>query len=82
MLGGLQEMRFSNRVLRPAEISAASGAILNGRRIPFAENGCGDSYCWVRSVELEPPIVFLDHEHGESSHEAESFTAWLKSNRF
>ena len=82
MLGGLQEMRFSNRVLRPTEISAAWGAIPGGRRIPFAENGCGDSYCWVRSVELEPPIVFVDHENGESPRHAESFTAWLMANRF
>ncbi len=82
MLGGLREMRFSNRVLRPSEITLASNALPGGARIPFAEDGCGDSYCWEPSQQAEPSVVFVDHERGESSQAAESFTAWLTANRF
>lgn len=81
-LGGLDELRFSHRVLSPAEIVRDRRFLPDDSHVPFAENGCGDSYCWGKSPEIEPAVLFYDHEPRTYSLDATSFTAWLKRCRF
>ena len=81
-LGGLGELRISHRVLSPEEIQDSIQYFPSDQYIPFADNGCGDLYCWPKVSELEPPVLFSDHESGEFSNDAPSFLAWLKANRF
>ncbi len=81
-LGGLGELRINHRVLSPKELVESLRYIDGNQYVPFADNGCGDLYCWPRSGEEEPMVVFADHETGEYSPAATSFSAWLAKNRF
>lgn len=81
-LGGLGQLRFHHRVLRPEEISEARGYVRGENLLPFAANGCGDLYCWLIDGSLEPEVVFFDHEEQRATPAAASFTAWLAENRF
>jgi hypothetical protein len=80
-LGGLAEMRINSRVLGPKEVVELPH-VDRSRHIPFAENGCGDLYCWERSVAPEPRVLFLDHETSEHTVDSDSFLEWLRKNRF
>ena len=80
-LGGLAELRFRNRVLSPLEILDARGQ-LPGQRIPFADNGCGDVFCWERSEQIEPPVLLWEHDSGKLAPNAANFIDWLRQNRF
>lgn len=81
-LNGLAELRINHRVLNPTEIAENLPYVDTTKYIPLADNGCGDLYCWVRSSEKEPSVVFADHETGEYIDDADSFSAWLANNRF
>ncbi|MHB1083688.1 MAG: SMI1/KNR4 family protein [Thiobacillus sp.] len=81
-LGGLSEFRINHRMLNPQEVVESLRYVDGNHYIPFADNGCGDLYCWPRSGEEEPVIVFADHETGEYSPDAKSFSEWLVKNRF
>jgi hypothetical protein len=81
-LGGLAELRFNHRVLAPKEILEAVKHIDGARFIPFADNGCGDFYCWEKVMAQEPRVVFVDHETAEHTFDSDSFVDWLRKNRF
>ena len=81
-LGGLGELRFNHRILRPAEMMEARGFVPRENLLPFADNGCGDLYCWLMDGSSEPAVVFFDHEERTETTAAASFTAWLAANRF
>ena len=81
-LGGLGELRISHEVLDPAAIVSCVSQVDGSKYIPFADNHCGDLYCWVKAGDVEPSVVFADHETGEYIASAVSFTAWLEANRF
>ncbi len=83
-LGGFGELRISHRVLTPEEIIESLRYIDIGSYVPFADNGCGDYYCWQRSLDDEPRVYFLDHESEfeEVAADADSFAEWLAKNRF
>jgi hypothetical protein len=81
-LGGLGELRINHRVLSPSEMLDALRYVDQCQYIPFADNGCGDLYCWKKTHEAEPPVVFADHESSEYAEYASSFTEWLRKNRF
>jgi len=80
--GGLSELRMNHRVLSPSQIVENARHVDQAQYIPFADNGCGDLYCWRRSSGTEPPVVFADHETGEYLPDAQSFVEWLAGNRF
>src|SRR6266511_1937201 len=81
-LGGLSERRIHHSVLSPQEIVDAMKYLPDAEHIPFADNGCGDLYCWARVNEPEPVVLFADHESGQYKQDAVSFTVWLEKNRF
>lgn len=82
-LGGLGELRIKNRVLSPSEIVESHRYLPDGEHVPFADNGCGDLYCWPRTDAAEPVVLFADHELGYTySDDAMSFIHWLEANRF
>ncbi|WP_158236311.1 SMI1/KNR4 family protein [Acidovorax sp. 62] len=81
-LGGLGELRINHRVLNPQEVIESIRYVDGSQYVPFADNGCGDLYCWPRSGEEEPMVVFADHETDEYSQDAKSFAEWLAKNRF
>ncbi|PKO67321.1 MAG: hypothetical protein CVU22_12360 [Betaproteobacteria bacterium HGW-Betaproteobacteria-16] len=81
-LGGLRELRINHRVLSPSEIREALQHVDQCLYLPFADNGCGDLYCWRKSTEAEPPVFFADHESSEYVRDTGSFTEWLRKNRF
>jgi hypothetical protein len=81
-LGGLCELRINHRVLSPKEIIVNLRFVTEDKFIPFAENGCGDLYCWPRTTVKEPSVFFADHETGEYVANADSFSQWLAKNRF
>lgn len=81
-LGGLGELRINHRVLPPAEILQSRRYLPDQEHVPFADNGCGDLYCWPRVDAAEPSIVFAHHESGSYVEDAASFSQWLEENRF
>jgi hypothetical protein len=81
-LGGLAELRFKHRILAPNEILEAVKYIDGARYIPFADNGCGDLYCWEKAMTQEPRVIFVDHETEEHTVDSDSFLEWLRKNRF
>jgi hypothetical protein len=81
-LGGLGELRFNHRILRPAEMAEARRFVRKENLLPFADNGCGDLYCWLLDSSSEPAVVFFDHEEQTETAAGGSFTAWLAGNRF
>lgn len=81
-LGGLAELRINHRVLSPVEILAALRYVDGTKYVPFADNGCGDLYCWERVAAVEPPVIFADHESNQYLADSEGFIEWLRKNRF
>ena len=81
-LGGLGERRINHSVLTPQEIIENLRYVDSTLYIPFADNGCGDLYCWPRTEKDEPEVVFVDHESEKASTDAKSFVEWLEKNRF
>lgn len=82
-LGGLGELRINHRVLSPLEILQSLLHLPDREHVPFADNGCGDFYCWPRTFTAEPAVLFANHETGYTySEAAESFTKWLEQERF
>jgi hypothetical protein len=79
--GGLGDLRISHEILPPKGILDSLRYIADKTLVPFADNGCGDSYCWIRSGELEPQVVLWDHQTQDHSYDACSFDTWLVSNR-
>src|SRR5688572_21814966 len=64
--GGLSDfLRISNRVLSPSEMVANQSYLRDRRHVPFADNGCGDLYCWPLADAAEPSVIFADHETGQ-----------------
>jgi hypothetical protein len=82
LLGGLDAQRIYHTVLAPAEIARAAAALGTRQYVPFADNHCGDYYCWANEESLEPAVFFADHESGEYKPNAASFVQWLEQNRF
>ena len=78
-LGGLNDLRFKNRVLGPSEIVASREYVPQEQYVPFSSNGCGDLYCWDRS---DGSVFFWDHESRTAYRHEENFLAWLRRNRF
>lgn len=78
-LGGLNDLRFKNRVLAPSEIVASRRYVPHEQYVPFSSNGCGDLYCWERS---DGSVFFWDHESRTASRHEENFVVWLRRNRF
>lgn len=56
--GGLNDLRFKNRILGPAEIVQNARYLHGGDHVPFASNGCGDLYCWSQPAMQ---VVLWDH---------------------
>ncbi len=82
-LGGLGELRINHRILPPCEIVESLRYLPDREHVPFADNGCGDLYCWPRTEDAEPVVLFADHETGYAySEAAASFTHWLEAERF
>ncbi|HVU27594.1 MAG TPA: SMI1/KNR4 family protein [Verrucomicrobiae bacterium] len=81
-LGGLNELRINHRVLSPVEILQSRRYLPDHEHVPFADNGCGDFYCWPRVNLPEPTVLFADHETETYSDDTSSFTQWVKQNRF
>ncbi|MCC5851168.1 MAG: SMI1/KNR4 family protein [Verrucomicrobia bacterium] len=81
-LGGLSELRFNHAVLSPGEIWESSVFLPDKEHIPFAENGCGDMYCWRKNDSDNPDVLFWDHETGDYSKDSDNFSVWLRKNRF
>jgi len=82
-LGGLGELRINHRVLPPSEILQSLRYLPDREHVPFADNGCGDLYCWPRTEAAEPAVLFADHETSYTySEAAASFTDWLEAERF
>ena len=82
-LGGLGELRINHRVLSPSEIFESLRYLPDREHVPFADNGCGDFYCWPRTEAAEPAVLFADHETAYTySEAAASFTHWLEEHRF
>ncbi len=77
-LGGLRELAFDERILTPDEMVAASQWV-PGHLLPFAENGCGDTFCWLKSALPESPVVFWDHETNSESDYLPSFLECVKT---
>lgn len=83
LLGGLSELCINHRVLPPAEIVDSLKYLPDLEHVPFADNGCGDLYCWPRTETAEPVVLLADHEAGYTYTEvAESFTRWLEEHKF
>lgn len=81
-LGGLGELRINHRVLPPSEIVENLRYLPDREYVPFADNGCGDLYCWPRSDAAEPVVLFADHETDYTySEAAASFTQRLEEKR-
>jgi len=80
--GGLGELRLKHRILSPAEAVESQKFLLGRGLVPFADNGCGDLYCWVVAQGAASAVVFADHETGSHYEVAESFDAWLRDCRF
>lgn len=76
--GGLGDLRIKNRLLSPAEVVSSRRYLRGAGLVPFADNGCGDLYCW----DSQSRVVFADHETGAYIQDSESFSAWLDKNRF
>ena len=82
-LGGLSELCINHRVLPPSEIMQSLRYLPDREHVPFADNGCGDLYCWPRTETAEPAVLFADHESDYTfSEAAASFTQWLEAERF
>ncbi len=82
-LGGLGELRLNHRVMPPSEIIQCLRYLPDRAHVPFADNGCGDLYCWPRTDTAEPVVLFADHESGYTYREAApSFMDWLEAERF
>ena len=82
-LGGLGELRINHQVMPPSEILQSLRCLPDRAHVPFAENGCGDFYCWPLTDTAEPVVLFADHETGYTYREAAlSFTDWLEAERF
>ena len=82
-LGGLSELCINHRVLPPSEILQSLRYLPDREHVPFADNGCGDLYCWPRTEAAEPAVLFADHATGYTySAAAASFTHWLEEHRF
>ncbi len=82
ILGGLDARRLDHTVLPPREIAQAAVALGTRQYVPFADNHCGDYYCWANDGSAEPAVFFADHESGEYRPNAASFVQWLEQNRF
>ncbi|PPE73893.1 hypothetical protein C3942_10865 [Solimonas fluminis] len=80
--GGLGELRIKHRVLSPSEAIKSQRLISHRGLVPFADNGCGDFYCWVAAQGSASVVVFVDHESGTYHEISESFDAWLRESRF
>jgi hypothetical protein len=78
-LGGLKELRINHSVLTPDEIIAAKQWIASSEFYPFADNHCGDYYCFRVG---QGTVYFCDHETGAMSQDSESFVEWLRKNKF
>jgi SMI1 / KNR4 family (SUKH-1) len=82
-LGGLGELRINHRVLAPSGILESMRYLPDREHVPFADNGCGDLYCWPRSMEAEPMVLLAEHDADYACREsARSFTLWLERERF
>lgn len=81
-LGGCAELRFRNRTLPPNEIVKNQQYVDATKFVVFADNGCGDFYCWNRGEGGEPSVLFADLDAETCEPVAPSFTAWLSENRF
>jgi hypothetical protein len=81
-LGGLSQRWTHNRVLSPQQIVHSAKYLPDVDHIPFAENGTGDLYCWVRAEHPEPAVVLADHETVEYQEDSASFAEWLAKIRF
>ena len=83
--GGLGDLRFTNRVIRPHEIQNLSDTFLPIGLTPFAANGTGDFFCWESRQLPDENVVFWDHEtagrHARRSAPA-TFLACLTAWRF
>ncbi|RJP71313.1 MAG: SMI1/KNR4 family protein [Comamonadaceae bacterium] len=81
-LGGLDELRFTHRILRPSEVVEAKRYTGAAPIVPFADDGCGGLFGWADSAEVEPTVVMWDHEESSLVQVAPSFTVWLARARF
>lgn len=81
-LGGLGELRFNHRLLRPSEIVEAKHLTDGAPIVPFADNGCGNLFGWADGSEAEPAVVMWDHEEPGLREVAPSFTVWLARESF
>jgi hypothetical protein len=77
-LGGLNDLRFRNRVFNPAEVVLSSRDVARAF-VPFAGNGCGDLYCWSRDAH---DVWLWEHDTGSLSPVVANFGEWLRINRF
>jgi hypothetical protein len=81
-LGGLGELRISSSILSPRQITLAWQQYSLGQYVPFADNHCGDYYCWRRDDSVGFQVYFFDHETSEATIASQSFSEWLRNSRF
>ena len=75
--GGHNYAGIANRILSPRR-ALSDQAHVDTHLLPFAENGCGDWYCWPVAALPGAPVVWWDHETQTTSDYADSFTTCLE----
>ncbi|MEL6445214.1 MAG: SMI1/KNR4 family protein [Bacteroidota bacterium] len=68
---------FGMDILAPSQ-ALAEQARLGDHLLPFAENSCGDWYCWLVDDLPNAPVVWWDHETETTSDYADSFMTCLE----
>jgi hypothetical protein len=81
-LGGLNDLRFNHNILALREIGGNRRHLPSPGFLPFASNGCGDLFCWKERAGDDPTVFYWEHESGEFSECASSFSEWLAAQRF
>ncbi len=80
--GGLADLRFSHRILAPAEVVENLRHVEPQGLVPIADNGCGDLYCVARRTLPSDRLVLWDHETRSTSSAYGSLIEALRDWRF
>ena len=81
LLGGLDDLRFTQNLLNPEEIVSARRYV-DGDLVPFADDGTGDVFCWRQDESSGYEILRWNHESREPEKYCDSFVKCLQMWRF